>query len=120
MKKISAFGKAAIVASAIVAPLAITGAATASAQPAQVIGPIKSDICVSGPLGFVQGCVDSGRHRWWDGNRWWSGDRAWDGDDWHRFHDGPNWRRGNGWHDGGRGPGWHDHGGHGGPPWPRR
>ncbi|MGL6235634.1 MAG: hypothetical protein ACRC20_09845 [Segniliparus sp.] len=104
MKKISLIQKAALVAGAFAAPLGVAGAAAASAEPAQMIGPIKTDICVSGPLGFVQGCVDTGRHRWWDGNRWWQGDRAWDGDDWHRFHDGPNWR-----HDNGRHRGWDKH-----------
>ncbi|EFV13882.1 hypothetical protein [Segniliparus rugosus] len=101
--KARSLGKAALLAGAITAPLAMAGAATA--QPAaEHIGPLKSDVCVTGPLGFVRGCVDTDHHRWWDGNRWWNGDRAWDGDDWHRYHDGPGWR-----HDNGRHRGWDKH-----------
>ena len=112
--KMRSLGKAALVAGAIAAPLAMAGAATASAQPApERIGPLKSDVCVTGPLGFVRGCVDTDRHRWWDGGRWWNGDRPWDGDDWHRYHDGPGWRgngNGHGWrHDNGNHRGWDKH-----------
>jgi hypothetical protein len=90
MFNLPVLSRAVLVAGAIAAPLALFGAGTASATP---FTPYRSDVCVAGPLGFVQGCVDIDAHRWWDGNRWWPGDRAWEGDEWHRWHDGPGWDR---------------------------
>ena len=95
MKKISMFGQAVLVAGMVAGPLALVGAATASAQPI----PVPEDVCFNGPYpsppppwgpGTISGCFNP--DSWFENWGWRYGGRDWRGEAGRLPAPAPNWK----------------------------